>query len=393
LSVFNLKSTIRVNCAKRCGIYLKKEIEALGYKIDSDTDSSVEITGTLVDCMRLNLYLRTAFRVLFLIDQFEAANPDVLYDHLVAIPWEEYVIPEGYISISSFVENNYIKDTRFANLKVKDAVVDRMQQKTKKRPDSGPDTDKMVLYLYWKNEDAIIFIDTSGDTIAKHGYRNRSVKAPMQEALAAAVIMATSWDHNSSFINPMCGSGTLAIEAALIASNKAPGLMRHTYGFSWIKGFDEETWKEMRQEAARQIKRNLVFPIIASDNDPVAIQASLSNARSARVDHLIRFETCDFEETAIPDRQKGIVIMNPEYGERMGEAEILEETYGFIGDFFKKKCKGYLGYIFTGNMDLSKKVGLKAKRRIEFFNAKIDCRLLEYELYEGTKVVPKEISL
>jgi putative N6-adenine-specific DNA methylase len=390
VSVFKLKSTIRINCAKRCGIYLKKEVEALGYQVEKDTETSVELTGTLEDCMLLNLYLRTAFRVLFLLDEFEAANPDEMYEHLVAMPWEEYVLPDGYISISSFVENIHIKDTRFANLKVKDAVVDRMQQKTQKRPNSGSDTDKMVLYLYWKNEDASIFIDTSGDTIAKHGYRNRSVKAPMQEALAAAVVLATNWDGQSTFINPMCGSGTLAIEAALIATNKAPGLMRHNFGFCWIKGYNDDLWKEMRQEAARKIRRDLNFPIIATDNDYGAISAALANARSARVDHLIRFETCDFEETPIPDTNKGIVILNPEYGERMGEAEILEETYAFIGDFFKKKCKGYTGYIFTGNMDLAKKVGLKAKRRIEFYNAKIDCRLLEYELYEGTKVIKQE---
>jgi len=390
MSIFKLKSTIRINCARRSNIYLKKEVEELGYKIDAEGDASVEITGTLADCMKLNLYLRTAYRVLFLIDTFEAENPDLLYDHLVSIPWEEYIEPTGYISISSFIENDYIKDTRFGNLKVKDAIVDRMQEKTGKRPDSGPDTDKMVLYLYWKNSDAAIFIDTSGDTIAKHNYRNFSVKAPMQEALAAAVILATRWDCKSAFINTMCGSGTLAIEAALLASNKAPGLMRHNFGFSHIKGYDDTIWKDLRLEAARKTSRTLSFPIIASDNDPRALSAARENAKSARVDHLIRFELCDFEETPIPDTNKGVVILNPEYGERMGEEEILEETYGFIGDFFKKKCKGYTGYIFTGNMDLAKKVGLKAKRRIEFYNAKIDCRLLEYELYEGTRVVGKE---
>jgi putative N6-adenine-specific DNA methylase len=202
--------------------------------------------------------------------------------------------------------------------------------------------------------------------------------------------MATRWDGKTAFINPMCGSGTLAIEAALIATNKAPGLMRHNFGFSHIKGYDDTIWKDLRQEAARKIPRSLDFPIIATDNDPKAIHAARTNAQSARVDHLIRFVICDFEETPLPETQKGIVILNPEYGERMGDEEILEETYSFIGDFFKKKCKGYTGYIFTGNMDLAKKVGLKAKRRIEFYNAKIDCRLLEYELYEGTRVVGKE---
>ncbi len=392
MSVFNLKSTIRINCAKRCSIYLKQEVEALGYKVDEATDASVQITGTLVDCMKLNLYLRTAYRVMFLLESFEAENPDQLYETLVALPWEEYIESKGYISISSFVENDFITDTRFANLKVKDAIVDRMKQKTGDRPDSGPETNKMVLYLYWKDRDASIFIDTSGDTIAKHGYRKYTVKAPMQEALAASVIMATKWDKQSAFINPMCGSGTLAIEAALMAMNKAPGLMRDNFGYCHIKGYDEKIHDEMHREAALKMNPKLSFPIISSDNDKRAVDASRTNARVARVDNLIRFENCDFEETTIIDRNKGIVILNPEYGERMGEADILEVTYAAIGDFFKKKCKGYTGYIFTGNMDLAKKVRLATKRKIEFYNGKIDCRLLEYELYEGTRVEKAVVS-
>ncbi len=390
MSVFKLKSTIRINCAKRCGIYLKMEVEALGYKVNEATDASVQITGTLEDCIRLNLYLRTAYRVMFLLDSFTADNPDQLYERLVDLPWEEYIVPKGYISIGSFVENDFIKDTRFANLKVKDAIVDRMKKKTGERPDSGPDTDKMVIYLYWKDSDAAIFIDTSGETIAKHRYRSVTVKAPMQEALAASVIMATKWDKQSAFVNPMCGSGTLAIEAALMAMNKAPGLMRIDFGYSHIRGYDDTIAKDMRQEAVSKISGNLHFPIIATDNDPHAISAARANAMAARVENLIRFEKCDFEETFIPETQKGIVILNPEYGERLGEADILEVTYAAIGDFFKQKCKGYTGYVFTGNMDLAKKVRLATKRRIEFYNGKIDCRLLEYELYEGTRVVKEE---
>lgn len=388
MSLFRLKSNIRIACAKRLANYLAQEVEKLGFKIISRTETGVDINGTLEDCMYLNMYLRTASRVLFLIDEFEAATPDQLYRNLVEIPWEEYVPEDGYISIGSFTNNENIRDTRFANVRVKDAVVDRLTNKTGKRPDSGPEMNRTVLFLFWNNNQAAIFIDTSGESIAKHGYRKMPFKAPMQEALAAATIMASGWDGSTHFINPMCGSGTLAIEAALIAVRKAPGLMHRNFGFMHVKGFDYNVWKEIKTEAAKSIRSFTQGKIIASDISAVAIGAAQTNAREARVDHLIEFIVCPFEETPIPDGE-GVIFINPEYGERLGDVEKLAETYSQIGDFFKKKGAGYKGYIFTGNMDAAKRIGLKTKRRIEFYNATIDCRLLEYELYSGTRVAPK----
>jgi putative N6-adenine-specific DNA methylase len=366
--------------------YLKAEVEELGFPIKSFSDTGVDTQGTLEDCMILNLHLRTAFRVLFMIDEFEAENPQQLYESLVEIPWEEYIAADGYFSVSGFVENINIRDTRFANLKVKDAVVDRMQKKTNRRPDSGPETNRLVLYLYWKNTDAAIFIDTSGDTIAKHGYRRQPWKAPMQEALAAAVIMAGKWDKESHFINPMCGSGTLAIEAALLAMNKGPGLMRANFGFMYIPGYDPELLREMKHHAAKSIRNDLNFKIIASDISEQALEAARVNARNARVERFIEFQLCSFEDTVFPPGP-GVIIMNPEYGERLGEVEQLEKTYPAIGDFLKQKAGGYTAYVFTASMDLAKRIGLKASRRIPFYNGTLDCRLLEYELYAGTRRV------
>jgi len=171
MSAFTLKSRIRINCAARLAPYLKQEVEALEYTILAETETGVEISGTLEDCMMLNLHLRTAFRVLFEIETFTANTADELYNTLVEIPWEEWIGADGYISISSYVLNDSINDTRFANLRVKDAIVDRIGKKHGKRPDSGPATDRTVIYLFWKNENAAIYFDTSGETIAKHGYR------------------------------------------------------------------------------------------------------------------------------------------------------------------------------------------------------------------------------
>jgi putative N6-adenine-specific DNA methylase len=210
------------------------------------------------------------------------------------------------------------------------------------------------------------------------------LKAPMQETLSAAVVLATGWSGGRNFINPMCGSGTLAIEAALITLGRAPGLLRNNYGFMHLKGFDDSSWKALRRKIRAEAKDQLNGRIIATDISQQAIEAGKKNAMTAGVERFIEFGVCDFSETPVPGGG-GMVILNPEYGERMGEIEKLTGIYRGIGDFFKKKCNGYTGYVFTGNLDLAKKVGLRTKRRILFYNGPIECRLLEYDLYEGSR--------
>jgi putative N6-adenine-specific DNA methylase len=206
----------------------------------------------------------------------------------------------------------------------------------------------------------------------------------MLEGLAAATLMATQWDRKSPLVNPMCGSSTIAIEAAMLATNRRPGLHRTNYSFMHLKGFDERVYAREYRELEKQIVEVDELTIIATDISTDAIKISKANAAAAGVDRYIRFDVCDFAETTVPDRP-GVIYFNPEYGERLGEVSELEVTYERIGDFMKQKCEGYLGYIFTGNLDLAKRIGLKARRRIEFYTAKLDCRLLEYELYKGSK--------
>ena len=272
----------------------------------------------------------------------------------------------------------------FVNVKVKDAIADRMRRETGKRPNSGSDLSGAVFNLYWKDEQAEIFLDTSGETLAKHGYRKIPGKAPMLEALASGTLFASQWDKKSPFVNPMCGSSTMAIEAALMATNRRPGLFRKNYSFMHVLGYDEKKYEAEFEKLEQQVVEVPSLKVIATDISQDAIDISKVNAAAAGVENLIEFNVCDFDATAIP-ADAGVVFFNPEYGERLGEASELEATYGRIGDFLKKKCKGYTGYIFTGNLDLAKKIGLKAKRRIEFYSAKLDCRLLEYELYAGSR--------
>lgn len=382
---FNKPSRIIVTCNKRLAPYLQMEISQLGFKIARSFVTGVELNGTLNDCIRLNLNLRCASQVLYSLKSFTCNNPQQLYDTLLQIQWETLFVKDGYFSVTSTVDHPTINNSLFANVKVKDAIVDRFREKTNERPNSGPHLQSTVIHLFWKNELAEIFIDSSGETLAKHGYRKIPGHAPMLEALAAATLLATSWDRTSPFINPMCGSGTVAIEAAMLATNRRPGLFRNNYGFKHILGFDEDLYEKQKTALKEQVIEIPALKIIATDISEDAINISRINAGAAGVDKLIDFEVCDFESTPIPESSKGIIYFNPEYGARMGDEIELEKTYSQIGDFLKKKCHGYTGYIFTGNPILAKKIGLQPKRRIEFYTSKIDCRLLEYELYAGSR--------
>src|SRR5215210_41539 len=385
MQVFNTTSRIIVPCNKRLSPYLQQEVTDLEFVPERVFSTGVELKGTMRDCIRLNLNLRCASQVLFSLKTFSAIGPDELYRELVAIHWEQILPADGYFTVTSNVDNPNIRTSLFANVKVKDAIADRMRQKTNRRPNSGPNLDKTVFHLYWKEDAAEIFIDTSGETLAKHGYRKIPGKAPMLEALAAATILATKWDKRSPFINPMCGSSTIAIEAALIASNRRPGLFRNNYAFMHLVGYDKGIYESERQYLFQKIVEVPGLSIIASDISEDAVNISKINAAAAGVEHYIQFAEGDFETTKVPEGTGGIIFFNPEYGDRLGIEAELQNTYARIGDFMKKKCKGYTGYVFTGNLDLAKKIGLKASRRIEFYTSKIDCRLLEYELYAGTR--------
>jgi len=380
---FNTKGKVFITCKDRSVSYLEQEIRELGFFPVEISRTGIEILASLEECMDLNLHLRTASHVLYEIKSFYLRNADDIYRRFKAIPWEEYLDVDGYFSVNSVAENESITTPLIVNVKVKDAIVDRFRELKGRRPDSGSDFSGLVIQVYWKETQAIVYLNTSGETLAKHGYRKIPGKAPMMEALAAATIYATEWNTRVPFINPMCGSGTLAIEAALMASNRYPGLYRDTYSFQSILGYSEESFQAKKRKLEHKIIANPGVKIIASDISLQAITFARENAAYAGVEDLIDFQTGDFAETEIPEKPRGVIFFNPEYGERLGDLTELEETYKRMGDFMKQNCVGYRGYIFTGNLDLAKKVGLKASRRIEFWNGTIDCRLLKYDLYAG----------
>lgn len=384
MNIFTTPSKIIITCNKRLAPWLKLEVEELGFSVTDTFATGVELKGTVEDCIRLNLNLRCASQVLYSLYEFRCNSPEELYKKLMTYPWERLIANDGYFSVISHVDHPSVNNTMFTNVKVKDAIADRIRRETAKRPDSGSAMDGAVINLYWWELDAEVFLDTSGETLSKHGYRKVPGKAPMLEALASATILASKWNRESPFVNPMCGSGTVAIEAVLMATNRRPGLLRKNYSFMHVLGYDNQLYLDQLELLNRKVKEVPGLKVIATDISEDAINVSRTNAGIAGVEQYIDFEVCDFEKTEIP-AEPGVVFFNPEYGERLGELDKLEVTYKHIGDFMKQKCQGYTGYIFTGNLDLAKKIGLRASRRYEFYTAKIDCRLLEYELYAGKK--------
>jgi 23S rRNA G2445 N2-methylase RlmL len=391
---FTVVRKIIVTCNRGLAPAIEQELIDLGYTPTRVFNTGVELEGTLKDCIRLNLNLRCASQIMFSISEFQCSHPEELYKSILRLPWESWLDESGYFTVHGNVSHPTIRSSMFANVKVKDAIVDRIRNATGRRPDSGAELLGAVVYLFWRGNTAEIFLDTSGETLARHGYRIHPGKAPMVEALAAGIILSSKWDRSGPFVNPMCGAGTIAIEAALIATGRAPGLMRSQYSFAHIKGYDPKWQIKQRDLLQSKIVEPPDLKIVASDIDKEAVKIARANAENAGIDKYIKFSVCDFADTVLPEvdpYKQSVVMFNPEYGERLGDESELVETYKRIGDFMKQKCGGYLGYVFTGNTELGKKIGLKTKRRIEFATAQLDCRLLEFELYTGTKY-PKSVD-
>jgi len=399
---------IIVSCAKELSRWTEIEVLNLGYKIVEVTENTVVVRGDMRDVMRLNLQLRTAHRVLVPLLRTQCRNIRDLYEAARSIDWENIIEADGYFSVSSIVHNFTIRDTRLPSLYTKDAVVDRMREKCQRRPDSGGENIGAAVFVYWEKDEVVIYLDTSGEPLSKRGYRKIPGSAPMQETLAAACIMAMHWDGKSPFVSPMCGSGTPAIEAAMMAMHKAPGSLKGHFAFQSVKDFTrmipgesaptvaprqragatpEQIWKEMVLVAKAEETTEHLPPIIATDISPEAVENAHTNAIAAGVAPYISFAACDFAETEIPtptaDHQppttsRGCVFFNPEYGIRLGTFEELAPVYERIGTFMHEKCAGYTGGVITGNPDLARLVNLYYKTRVPFFNGPIDCRLFIY---------------
>ena len=251
--------TLVITCAPGVADYLRQEVEQLGYTVRSTSDTRIEIAASLHDAMRLNLTLRTGVNVLCLLKQFSCKDPYELYQEVVSFPWEDYIAPSEYLSVVSRVNTPAINNSVFASQKVKDAIVDRISEKCGSRPDSGPERDNVVINFYWDNDRCWIYLNASGRKLSDRGYRKIPLTAPLRETLAAALLRAAGFDGSQPLVNPMCGSGTIAIEAALIALKRAPGLLRNNFGLKHVMGFDSEAWNALHKKVRAQSKKKLTF--------------------------------------------------------------------------------------------------------------------------------------
>ncbi len=389
---------IIISCAKELSRWTEIEVIEMGYHPIEVTENTVVVRGQMRDVMRLNLHLRTAHRVLVPLLRADCRNIRDLYELARSIDWENLIEADGYFSVSSIVHNYTIRDTRLPSLYTKDAIADRMREMCQRRPDSGGENIGSAVFVYWERNEVIIYLDTSGEPLSKRGYRKIPGSAPMQETLAAACIMALRWDRKTPFLSPMCGSGTPAIEAAMMALNKAPGSLKSHFAFQSIKDYNriipdesaprvaprqiagaspEQIWKETVLEAKERESAAEMPRIIATDISPEAVDNAHSNAIAAGVAQYIEFKDCDFADSPIPETP-GAVFFNPEYGIRLGDPAELAPVYERIGTFMNEKCRGWTGGLITGNPDLARLVNLYYKTRIPFFNGPIDCRLFVY---------------
>ena len=398
---------IIISCAKALSRWTEQEVLAMGYKPIEVTENTVVVRGAMRDVFRLNLQLRTAHRVLVPLLRTTCRGIRDLYEAVRSIDWENLLDADGYFSVFSIAHNRTIRDTRIPSLYTKDAIADRMRERCQQRPDSGSDNIGAAVFVYWERDEVIIYLDTSGEPLSKRGYRRIPGSAPMQETLAASCLMGMGWKGDKPFLSPMCGSGTPAIEAAMIAMNKAPGSLKGHFAFQSIKGYNriipgekaptiaprqtagatpEQIWKEMVLEAKKEERRDNLPRIIATDISPEAVDNAQTNAITAGVAEFIEFHACDFAETPVPEtpapppgETKGCVFFNPEYGIRLGDPAELAPVYERIGTFMNEKCRGWTGALITGNPDLAAQVNLYYRNRIQFFNGPIDCRLFIYE--------------
>ncbi|MAI66990.1 MAG: RNA methyltransferase [Phycisphaerae bacterium] len=385
MSTNDPKRKTRVTCAPSLAPYLKKELEQLGFEALSMDKTGVETVASMEECMLLNLRLRTAFHVLQRFADINCRNAEELYSEAKRLPWDRVIDPSGFLSITSNVRNETITNSMFPNMRLKDAICDKLISVGGKRPDSGSSTDGMVVHMHWVDNKARIYLNMTGRKLSDRGYRKMPFMAPMRETIAAAVLMEMNYDGTKPLVVPMCGSGTIAIEAALIAKQRAPGLLRSNYACNHWLTSDKDAWSQQRASAKKLLAKNDPAPIVATDIEADAIEATKKNAVTAGVDHLIEFHVCDFAQTPMPETV-GDVVLHGEYGMRLGEDEDLVSTYKRIGDFMKTDCAGWDGYVFTSGKPLIAAIRLKVAKRTPFINAEIDCRLLRYELYKGTKV-------
>ena len=370
-----------VTCPRGLEAPLSQELEQLKCQDIRAVDGGVACKGGMEQVYRINLHSRTASRVLLRLTKSGYRSEQDIYKAAKNIRWTDWFGLEQTFKVKVEGKRAQVKSLDFVGLKIKDAVCDVFRDACSARPSVGKIRPDIRIHAFIDERDIQIFIDTSGEALFKRGYRQDTGEAPMRENLAAGLLLLAGYDGTQPFQDPFCGSGTIVIEAAWIATRRAPGLMRR-FGFEKLKNFDAALWKKLQHEAETQI-RPAPAPISGSDNDRYMIRAAVANAQAAEVDTFIRFEVKDAQDSR-PNGEGGILISNPPYGVRLAEVQALQALYPQLGAWLKQHYAGWLAGMFTGDRDMPKFMRLSPKRKIPLYNGNLDCRLFLMDMVKGS---------
>jgi putative N6-adenine-specific DNA methylase len=366
---------------------LQDELKELGYDKTEKLNRAVQVKGDWEDVYRLNYRCRLAISVLVEVASFYIQKEKDLYDEAKKIDWTSFFEMEKTFAVKGAVFSNLFTHTQYPFLLVKDAIADVFREKFDARPNVNIKAPQVMFDVYIKEKSVTVSLNTSGIPLFQRGYRQEVGEAPMNEVLAAGLLRLANWDKKSPLIDPMCGSGTLAIEAALLAADIPSMIERQHYAFKNFKSFDAEAWEKVQGEVNRR-PVDLGFKIFASDIDAGMLQKAKRNSRMAPIGNMISFTVKDVFELE-PPSEKGLLICNPPYGERMGEDEDIEELYQKLGDAFKNSFVGYDCWVISSNIDAIKNVGLKASKKVKVFNGNLECSFREFKVFEGSKKIKK----
>jgi putative N6-adenine-specific DNA methylase len=371
---------------------LIEELKKLGAKDIEQHNRAVSFMGDKGFMYKANICLRTALRVLVPVHTFTIQDEKSLYDVIRSVNWEDYLDVTDTLAIDTVLNSNLFTHSQYISQKAKDAIVDQFRDKYQNRPSVDLDNPTVRIHLHIFQNTCTVALDSSGDSLHKRGYRDKTNLAPINEVLAAGMVLLTGWDKRTNFIDPMCGSGTLLIEAALMANNIPPGYYREHFGFqNWKKflAFDEDLFDTIFDAVIGKITDHNP-KIVGCDISKNVAKKAKENIKLAKVEDVVSIQSCAMQEFEVPPG-RGVVVMNPPYGERMAKDNI-DELYKSIGDTFKQKFSGYDCWVISSNMEGFKKIGLRPSHKITLFNGQLECKFMKFEMYQGTKKIHKLVD-
>lgn len=359
---------------------LVQELEQLGACNVEPGFCGASFQGDRALLYRVNLWARLPFRILWQLKTFACHDAEDLYRGVQTLDWSAYLSPELSLAVDATGKNERLNHTHFTALQVKNAVVDQQQAQFGERSSVDIQDPDIRLNIHIDHDCCTVSLDSSGNSLHRRGYRPAVGAAPLKESLAAALIQLSDWQPEQMFYDPLCGSGTLPIEASLKALNIAPGLFRDRFGFETWPDFDQSLLETLIQEAETCQKEALPAAIWGSDRNETVIEQAISNAAKCGVQDHIWFSELELSDAVAPG-DSGVVICNPPYGERLGRDTDLGAFYKLLGDVLKQRFKGWTAYVLSGNKELSQSIGLKSAQRIPVYNGTLPCQLMKYELY------------